>query len=780
MIDPFCNIIVLNKVTGAFMKFQHDFNQIDLTGKWQFIYSSKVISGKTIEDIKKTGLRIYQAIVPGTFELDLQTNGIIPDPFFGTNIKLLRNFEKTYVCYFRTFDFKPKNSSDPYLVFEGLDCIADVYINGDKALSSDNMMIEHSTLAGKFLKDGTNEIVVIIKPPGIEALKFMYPIATSGFHANYESLYIRKPAHMFGWDILPRIISAGIFRSVYLEFRPKVRFLEVYLQTTGLKKDTADSLLFYKCSFDKNPDDEWSIRLSGQCGDSSFSEEFILSFQYGKHLFKIQKPLLWHVRGRGKPNLYAVTAGLYKNDVLQASVKFKHGVRTIRLQRDVIKEAGGRGEFIFIVNGKKVFAKGTNWVAADALHSRDKSRIPSMLEMAADLNCNMIRCWGGNLYEDDIFYDICDREGILIWQDFAMACAIYPQDEDFQKRLYIEASSVIRRLRQHPCLALWAGDNECDQAYSWFGFDADPNTNVLTRKVLPNAVSQHDPFRSYLPSSPYIDPTSFGKGGEFLPENHLWGERDYFKKDYYAKSTCRFASEMGYHGCPAPESISKFISEDCLWPYDNEEWLLHSTSPLPEIDKRYNFRVELMANQIKTLFGAIPGNIKDFSYASQISQAEAKKFFIELFRGGKLERTGILWWNLIDGWPQFSDAIVDYYFNKKLAYNYIKRSQRDVMLMFREPRDGKLELVVCNDLPNNDLVKYIVTDAESGKTIMSGSEELLADSVTAVGQIGYASSESHLYIIKWSDSSGNCANHYLAGTPPFDISWYKSCIKNLL
>ena len=761
------------------MKFAQDFKKFNLSGKWHFVYSDVPIETNTIARIQESGLNILDATVPGNFELDLHANGIIPDPYFGTNIKLLRNFEKKYVCYFRTFNIIPEDNSIPYLVFEGLDCIADVYINGKKAMSSDNMMIRHSVQAENFLNEGLNEVVVYIKPPGIEALKYEYPAAVSGFHANYESLYIRKPAHMFGWDILPRIISAGIFRPVYIEYRPHVRFIEVYLQTVKIENDTAETMLFYKCLFDKNPGDEWSIKLEGTCNGSSFEEIFILSFQYGKHLFSIDNPRLWNARGRGIANLYDVKASLVKNGVSCASNNFKHGIRTIRLLREGINNETEKGTFAFFVNGEKIFAKGTNWVAADAFHSKDRERIPSILDMAADLNCNMIRCWGGNLYEDDIFYDICDREGILVWQDFAMACAVYPQDDDFQKRLYNEASSIIKRLRQHPCLALWAGDNECDQAYSWFGFNSDPNLNILTRKILPDAVNQHDPFRSYLPSSPYIDRFSFGKGNKYLPENHLWGKRDYFKSDYYAKSPCRFASEMGYHGCPSPESINKFISEDCLWPYDNEEWLLHSTSPLPEIDNRYNFRVELMANQIKVLFGVIPSTLEAFSHASQISQAEAKKFFIELFRGGKWERTGILWWNLIDGWPQFSDAVVDYYFNKKLAYNYIKSSQRDIMLMLREPRNGKLELIACNDLDRGGFVDFSIIDAQTEKIILNGNIEISADAVTVIGQIDYNSTQKHLYIIKWSDWLGGSSNHYLAGTPPFDFSWYKSCMKNL-
>lgn len=759
------------------MKFNQSFKKLDLQGKWQFAFSDKIINASSIENIKKSGISLFDAHIPGNFELDLLSNDIIPDPYFGTNIKLLREYEKMYVYYFREFEFNAEPKTDAFLIFEGLDCIADIYINGNLIFSVDNMMISHEFSLEGILTNGNNEIVIAIKPPGIEALKYEYPVFTSGFQANYESLYIRKPAHMFGWDILPRIISAGIFRPVYIEFRDKTRFTEAYLQTSSIHNDSAESVFFYKCFFDKKPGDVWKIQLSGRCNDSEFSDEFILSFQYGKNLFTIDNPKLWNTRGKGLANMYNVKADLIKNNILQTSVNFTHGIRTIKLLRKGINNVNDSGEFAFIVNGEKVFVKGTNWVPADAFHSRDKERIPAILEMAADLNCNIIRCWGGNLYEDDIFYDICDREGIMIWQDFAMACAIYPQDTEFQSRIYKEASSTIKRLRQHPCLALWAGDNECDQAYSWFGFDTDPNTNILTRRILPDAVRQHDPFRSYLPSSPYIDPASYGKGDDYLPENHLWGIRDYFKSDYYAKSTCLFASEMGYHGCPSPDSIAKFISPDNIWPYDNEEWLLHSTSPLPEIDKRYNFRVELMANQIKVLFGNIPDNLEDFSSASQISQGEAKKFFIELFRCDDIARTGIIWWNLMDGWPQFSDAIVDYYFNKKLAYNYIKRSQRDILLTFREPEDGLLTLV-CSNLNNNDkLVSYSVADSDTGKTVLRGDNTTIESGQTILGSINYDDNKKAIYIIKWEDSLGKGINHYLTGPTPFDLSWYRRHLK---
>ena len=762
------------------MKFSKGFDKQDICGSWFFNYSDGDPGFMRIDEVTSFFEKPLRALVPGNFELDLLSNDIIPDPYQGSNIRNLEKYENKHIWYYRNFVIdESRDLLNAFLVFEGLDCLTDVFINGQHLGKTQNMMIPHEFNVCELLKYGENEILVHIKPLDQFALEKDYPVLVSGFHANYQSLYIRKPAHMFGWDILPRIISAGIYRPVYIEYRSDILFRECYLQTSDISENNCSMVFFYKCDFEKRPGTRWSIVLEGSCKESYFREEFILAFQYGKHLFTVENPLLWNPRGSGEQNLYDIKATLLMDDTKMATIEFRHGIRTTELIRKSVMEVPPSGEFQIMVNGRRIFAKGTNWVPADAFHSRDHERIPAILEMAAELNCNIIRCWGGNLYEDDLFFDLCDELGIMVWQDFAMACAIYPQDMDFQETLRIEAASVIKRLRQHPSLVLWAGDNECDQAYSWFGFDTDPNTNILTRGVLPESVRNHDPFRDFLPSSPYIDAISHGKGDSYLPENHLWGKRDYFKTDYYAKSTCRFASEMGYHGCPSPESIRKFISPGKVWPYDNEEWLLHSTSPMPEIDKRYNFRVKLMADQIKVLLENVPDNIDDFSIASQISQAEAKKFFIELFRGSKWERTGIIWWNLMDGWPQFSDAVVDYYFRKKLAFDYIKRAQQDLLLMFREPEENHLELVACNDTLHDITAKFRVIDSDSGTTLLSSTATINADAVTPLGKLQINEKDRRFLIITWNISGSSFVSHYLAGTPPFDYSWYRSCLEKL-
>jgi beta-mannosidase len=393
-----------------------------------------------------------------------------------------------------------------------------------------------------------------------------------------------------------------------------------------------------------------------------------------------------------------------------------------------------------------------------------------------DIGCNMVRCWGGNVYESDLFFDLCDRKGIMVWQDFSMACAIYPQEHDFQVTLAHEARAVVRRLRQHASIALWSGDNECDYSFLWGGSVADPNSNVLTRVVLPEIVRQEDPTRHYLPSSPYISPAAFKQGVHLLPEDHLWGPRDYYKGQFYTSSICHFASETGYHGCPSPASLRRFLSPDKVWPYQgNEEWILHSTSPVPGVNL-FDYRVELMAAQVQTLFGAIPDDVDAFAFASQVSQAEAMKFFIERFRTGKWRRTGIIWWNILDGWPQLSDAVVDYYFGKKLAYHVIKASQQPLCLALREECDGARQLVACNDTQEEINLDWTVTDVDTGDIVAQGAAVADADAACVIGLVPALPGEQRLLSIAWAAETGDGHSHYLAGKPPFDLAWCRAAL----
>ncbi len=730
----------------------------------------------------KSGLAVFPAKVPGNLELDLLANGIIEEPFFGMNVIGLQKYERANVWYARSFPADPPSDMESLLIFEGIDCYADIYLNGEQIGSTDNMLVEHSFPVA--LKP-ENELLVHILPTMELARQYQPAISSSGVgQYGYHALHVRKAPHTFGWDIMPRLLSAGLWRTVKLAYQPHNRLENVYLETISITPDGTGSqlILHYQARLngmfgDQSGENVFEVELNGKCGNSCFTKRARALFEAGRMSITVQNPRLWQPKGRGDACLYSVQARLLKNGEEADCLSFTHGVRTVELIRSSVTNIDGKGEFLFRVNGEKLFIMGGNWVPADALHSRDLERIPAILELAEEIGCNMLRCWGGNVYENDLFYDICDRKGILVWQDFTMACAVYPQGDSFQERLRAEARKVIRRLRQHACIALWAGDNECDQAYSWGGRGNNPNVNRLTRETLPQIIREEDGARPYLPSSPYVDQTAYETGERFLPENHLWGPRDYYKSDYYTQSLCHFASEIGYHGCPAPESIARFISPGKLWPcLNNEEWTLHSTSPEPGNDLR---RVELMSNQARELFGEIPDNLNDFSFASQASQAEALKFFIEMFRAAKWRRTGILWWNLMDGWPQMSDAVVDYYFHKKLAFSYIQRSQSSLCLVIREPRDWRQEVVACNDTRNSLSCTYVIQDVETREVIFQGKVLAQADEVTRLGSIPYSASRKRFYRIAWNSELGKGTNHYLAGNPPFSLEQYRCWLELL-
>ncbi|MHB1456503.1 MAG: glycoside hydrolase family 2 protein [Armatimonadota bacterium] len=750
------------------MKFRKEQQGIDLNGRWAFAFDNKDYEFSTIADIETSGLTVYPCSVPGNFELDLQANGIIEDPFFGMNISKLTKYENTHIWYFCRFDADEGNLYESDLYFEGLDCIADVFLNRQKIGSCDNMLIEQVINTTGLLKP-MNELVVHIKPAVEEARKYQYPPLVQAGAGGFESLYVRKAPHMYGWDIMPRAVSAGIWKPVSIRYHESERLKSAFIETQHISADHkfAALILYYDAQISGPISDRYEIAVEGRCGESIFSSQSRMLFNAGRIHIHIGNPRLWWSKGRGDANLYDVKVCILKDGIEIDQLDFVHGIRKIELKRTSLTDARGTGEFCFIVNGEKVFVLGTNWVPADAYHSRDISRIPAMLDLVDDIGCNMIRCWGGNVYENDAFYDICDRKGIMIWQDFAMACAIYPQDDEFRGRFAAEVGAVVRRLRQHPSIVLWSGDNECD--YVWNALGQDPNKNTLTRDTIPAVLKQEDWTRPYLPSSPYIDAAAYKAGSVGISEDHLWGPRDYFKGDFYKSPIAHFASEIGYHGCPSPESIRKFISPEKVWPYtDNDEWLLHATSPIPGVDM-YDYRVGLMEKQVRELFGTVPDNLDDYSFASQVSQAEAKKYFIEMFRSTKWRRTGIIWWNIIDGWPQFSDAVVDYYFDRKLAYDAIKRAQAPIHLVMKEPQGWNQELIVCNDTRDDVEVVYRITDAETDEVMAEGTALSYADSVTLINHIPYASSWRRFYILSWKARGVEGRSHYLAGNPPFEL-----------
>lgn len=760
---------------------------------WKLIYVQNEVllrDGET-EDIPVLLSRGYPEIpasVPGNLEIDLERAGIIEDPYYAKNFHN-RECEYLHMFYYKTFIYDG-SMEHPELVFEGLDTIADIFLNGVFIGSGDNMLVEQCFEPGSDLKTGINTLMVHIRPAVIEARKYPITLNEGAQKYHYESLYIRKSPHMYGWDIMPRIVSGGIWRPVYLRERKGDRITEFYGYTVraDAQNKTAKLCFIYNTELVSDDISQYSIEISGRCGDSEFTYKSPLWHSGSRVDVEAKNVKLWWPKNAGDANLYEVNAVLFKNsrEIDRYTVSF--GIRTVELDRTSVTNEKGEGQFRFIINGKPVFCMGTNWVPVDALHSRDAQRLPRILPMLSDLGCNIIRIWGGGVYENDMLYDYCDRNGIMIWQDFIMGCAVYPQDDAFAKRIEEEVISAVKRLRSHPSIVLWAGDNENDVSYlGWFGKRRDPNKNRLTREVIPAVLAMHDFSRPYLPSSPYVDEEAYSLGGQNISEDHLWGPRDYFKGDFYSRSVCHFASETGYHGCPSPQSLKEYIPMDKLWTaenpdnwngIDNDMWLAHASAMEVTPGAPFTYRIRLMADQVSTLFGSsVPCTLSDFSRASQISQAEAKKYFIERFRLSKWRRTGIIWWNLMDGCPQISDAVVDYSFRKKLAYHYIKRSQTPLCLMFDEPVCTTITLYAVNDLPESKSFAYKVTDLTAGKETACGEGWAAADTSTPVLTLGIEEAEKHFYLIEWECGGEKYKNHYMTNIKDISYSGYLSYIE---
>lgn len=767
---------------------------MNLNGKWKLYYSLQdSVKISDVTELKNSGIPFVDATVPGNVELDLSAAGILPEDLFkGMNILKAEEYENYEWWYEKTFTAPaaPDNTQKVILHFGAVDCFATYYLNGEKIATSDNMFISHDFDVTERIKYGEeNTLHVHIESAVLKgAAQDIEPnMAAYSWHPTTVALNVRKAPHSYGWDIMPRAVSAGIWRPVELQYKNKYDFRYLYFRLNDFNGNKG----FISMMYDSDIQPEYAfkdhhIHIFGNCGDSKFDyrsdESGMRKTGAGIVRFDIDDIKLWWPKHYGEPNLYTITVELIgQNGEILISKTVRRGFRTLELRHSEIVEKDGC--FEFVVNKKRIMAVGTNWVPMDAYHSRDNSRYEKALSMADDLGCNIIRCWGGNVYEDHDFFNYCDEHGLMVWQDFAMACHMYPQNEGFMKKLQREAEWVIKELRDHPSLALWSGDNEIDSMLAMSG-GVDPAINSLTREVLPKVVERLDPYRPYIASSPYISTKAFNmgdnaQGSQNYPEDHLWGPRDYFKSDFYLNAKAYFVSETGYHGCPNKDSIEKFIDEEFVWPYqDNRQWNLHSSDQKHE--GAWGGRTMLMHRQVAQLFGEVPTDMDEYILASQISQAEAKKFFIEHMRAKMARNGGVIWWNLIDGWPQMSDAIVDYYYGKKLAYDYIKRSQRGFMIMLDEMSNWRHNVITANS--TLELVKghVKVYDLDSGDIYFERDFSAAPNCNTNLGSFELMHSVKGMFIIEWElDCGEKYFNTYLYGHPGYDLKQYKGWLKKI-
>ena len=768
---------------------------VSLNGQWQLSFwkqPAKVV--RSPEAMGSVNLKTISATVPGNVEIDLQKAGLIADPMVGNNVNDLRRWEGYEWCYSKQFA-TPQLQGDERLQlwFGGIDCLADIWLNGKHIGSAENMMIEHAFDVTDAVKPAgaSNTLQVIIRSSVLEAQQHLLGTFSIGGFASEESSYIRKAPHAFGWDIMPRLVSAGLWKNVELRVINPIHFRDVHYYISEIDTATRNVQLFadVQVSMPMEHFDHVTARLTlSRQGKVAYTMEKPVVTQAFRCMWSLDHADLWWPRGYGEQALYDVKAELIdKTGKVLAENKQRIGLRTVKLDLNDMNTADNPGRFRFYVNGEPIFIHGTNWVPLDALHSRDTLHVDKMMEMVADLNINMIRCWGGNVYEDSHFFDRCDELGVLVWQDFAMGCNFYPQRDDFAKAVEEEVQSVVVKLRNHPSLALWSGNNEDDMiAYQTLRhFHFDPNRDRISREIIPRVLYEFDFTRPYLPSSPYYSEAVYRNGGgdNLLPENHLWGPRGYYKDSFYSDATAVFCSEIGYHGCPNVESLKQMFTKANVYPWTrnyewNDEWVTKSVRRYAVWGKTYD-RNNLMLNQIKCVFGDVPSKLDDFVFASQSVQAEAMKYFLEFWRGRKFDdKSGIIWWNLRDGWPLLSDAIVDYYFRKKRAYYYLREAERDVCLFINDAANGALALTAVNDTRSKAKGEVTVTDVETGRSIYQGKYTIPRNGKALVAKLAAPVGQG-VYLINYKVGGRTYGNHYLYGKPPYQLNSYRKWIDKI-
>jgi len=672
----------------------------NLSGHWQF---------------SQSGMNEWlPAIVPGTVHTDLMANGKIKDPFIGMEEQAVQWIDKVDWSYQTVFNADPAwlANSHTMLVFEGLDTYATVWLNGIKIIDADNMFLTWKADIKRLLQEKNNELVVTFRSPIQEGLKKQseYGIrmpanndqsVTGQIGDNVVSVFTRKAGYHFGWDWGPRLVPSGIWRPVYIESWNDFQFSDVFITTTELTGKSANLLADISVTADRPVHG----RLVIQSGDQTWLtmpvdlEKGTNSF---KQKFTVQKPRLWWPSGYGEQFLYPVTCSISDGSTSLAVYSLKTGIRTINLIQDIDADMNGQS-FYFNVNGVPVFAKGANYIPNDVFLPRVTDDVyRTIIGSATFANMNMLRVWGGGIYENDLFYDLCDQAGILIWQDFMFACSMYPGNDGFLASVKEEARQNIVRLRNHPCIALWCGNNEIETAWGQYrenmGWGWKQRYNPAQRNILwaaydtifqgilPAEVKRLDPTISYWASSPSAGLGRLSTDETRSGDNHYWGvwhrQHPFSEYNHYIS---RFMSEYGFQSFPELDAVKKY-TQPADWNIESPVMSSHQRSGIGNL----RIREYMAADYI------VPKDFGDFLYVSHILQAEGIKTAIEAHRKNKPYCMGTLYWQLNDCWPVASWSSTDYYRNFKALHYYAKKAFEPVVVIASAKNDS-VEFRVVSD-----------------------------------------------------------------------------------
>jgi beta-mannosidase len=625
-----------------------------------------------------------KASVPGTVHTDLLANKKIPDPFYRLNESAVQWVDSVAWEYRRSFRI-PARLLKTYkleLAAAGLDTYATIRINGKSAGSSSNMFIEHRFDVTRYLRAGMNRIEILLDAPEVRANRLEQKHGRLAVSHSPQRVYVRKAQYSFGWDWGPKLTTSGIWRRISIEATPYVRLAHPFVKVLSVSGSEAHLELSVDIrGISAGP---LELRAMVKGGRTSFEAVKVVKKHRETLRIRIPDPELWWPSGSGSQPLYSALFFVSIGGKVADRVETTFAIRTVKLLQDRDREGT---TFIIEVNGVKTFCKGADWIPCDTFLPRvSDETYTTLLTMARDAHMNMIRVWGGGIYEEEIFYELCDRLGLMVWQDFMYACGEYPEEPWFLNQARDEAESVVRRLRNHASIVLWCGNNECEWSYCTDHPGKKPDDMRgarIFRDILKRVCRELDGTRPYWRSSP------FGAGfpnAESNGNHHQWTVWSAWK-DYtgYEKDSARFVTEFGFQAGADPETMKEVTLESDR----------HIQSAVME---RHNKQVEGTERLIR--FQAAHYRLGErfdrFLYKSQLVQAHALKCGVEHWRRRKFLSAGALFWQLNDCWPVSSWAVIDSGLRPKAGYYFAKRFYAPLLVSFKGVPEG-VEVWVTND-----------------------------------------------------------------------------------
>jgi beta-mannosidase len=694
-------------------------NTLDLNGTWKVRWTDGVRGRPEYANQEEVDPdRYIDAQVPGDVHLDVWKAGWIPDPYQGTNCLAARWVEECIWSYRRHFDVPAEAlKGRAWLVLDGLDLAATIVLNGSEIGKHANYFHPcRIEVTGK-LQEGRNRLAVHVEAGLFEASdRRAEGYVTTLDQRLHKRHWLRKPQFQFGWDWSTRFINVGIHRGVRLEWTSDPvridQFVPLAELSPDLKKGTVRARLFVEGLGTETRKGVLTVDLPEAGAKASAEVDIPPGLNPCEVRLAVPDPKLWWPVGHGPQNLYAVRVSLSVDGGAVGEKTARIGFRHVRVNQDPHPTSGRY--FHLEVNGRKVFAKGANFVPADMILARiDRARYEKLIGLALEAHFNFFRVWGGGLYESDDFYELCNERGIMVWQDFIFACARYPTtDEPFYKSIQAEAVHNIRRLARHPSLVVWCGNNEMEQGNWDWGYDQGvvlPD-HAFFHLTLPRILAAEDPTRYYQPSSPF-SPDRLSPNQDDVGDQHPWkiGFQNADFRDY-RQMICRFADEGGFL---APVSLPTMKA--CL-PEGQQKvgsfaWQVHDNSVDSWGEPSYTHRI--MTTWLGRDIRSFP--LDDLVYWGGLLQGEALREYSDNFRRRMFDSGAAVFWMYNDCWPATrSWTIVDYYLRRTPSFAPVKRAMAPVHVVVAQEGD---EVVVFGI---NDTAEFLPCELHYGVFNLAG------------------------------------------------------------